>query len=751
MMLYERRYRSVGLVSAVALSVALPSVALGQDNQAEASNRVGLEEIIVTAQKRQESLQDTPISISVLGTEQLEARGVSGIQDLFTGGIPSVRTANYAGRSSTLQISMRGISSGEASQISRDGAIGIYIDGVYLGRVQGLGTELLDLERIEVLRGPQGTLFGRNAVGGALNIISKRPTGELRVSQKVGVRNFEGWESATHIDLPKFANISMKIDGVVKQRGGWVDNPMRGEWDFYQYKRWGFRVAALWEPTDTIDVFYSYDRAQDKTVGNYGQITALVGDAPPLAPIFYLEPHRVRKARVGMPLQPSVGKTQGHSLTASWDVTDNLEIKSISAWRKMRQSQYDQYGGTFYAFEPNGAAGRVSLANVRQRQFSQELQLIGSTDRLKYVLGAFYFDEKASDDADALRTFRFNEDGTAITILNPPISSVGLDRASRNRVKSTALFGQVTWTPGILDDRLHLTGGLRYTHDKKAGEMTILRGVSPVPRLAYTFSSKRLDPAATIAFDWTDNVNTYVRWGIAYRAGGANSRSATFRTFNEEEVETWEIGLKSDLWDRRARVNVALYHTAYKDMQVDFVSPLNPSANETLNSDNVTKIKGAEVDLTFQLARGLTTSINYVYTDVKIPDQLNPYSGRFQVTRPRYTPKHAASVSVDYSFPPFSFGVLSAHLDGSMATGSYVEAGDTTKSKGYAMLNGRLTLGEMKIAGAGEFSISLWGKNLFNEEYDVFDYPYVGAGLAGVDQRSFNEPRTYGLEASLRF
>lgn len=747
-MITNKELRFTALACA-ALGGAAPVVAYGQD--APADDGIGLEEIVVTAQKREESLQSTPISISVMGTEQLEARGVSGIQDLFTGTIPSVRTANYAGRSSTLQISIRGISSGEATQISRDGAIGIYVDGVYLGRVQGMGTELLDLERIEVLRGPQGTLFGRNAVGGALNIISKRPSGEFGVSQKLGVRNLGGWETATHIDLPRFANISVKLDGVVKQRGGWVDNPARGQWDFYEYKRWGFRAAALWEPTDTIDVLYAYDRSEDKSVGHYGQIDALSPTAPPLAPMFYLEPRRVRHSRAGVALRPSVGETQGHSVTASWDVADSLEIKSISAWRKLRQSQYDQFAGAYYAYAPNGFAGRVSLADVKQRQFSEELQLIGTLERVKFVLGAFYFDEKASDNGDAARSFQYNADGTAITILDPAVNSAGFDRASRNRVKSKALFGQATWTPPILDDRLHFTGGLRYTHDKKAGMLTELRGAPPSPPLAYRFSSKRLDPAATVAFDWTDDLNTYVRWGVAYRAGGANSRSATFRTFDEEEVSTWEFGLKSDFWNRRARLNIALYHTAYKDMQVDFVSPFNPSANETINSGNTAKIRGAEVDLTVRLARGLTTAINYAYTDVDIPDQLNPFSGALQVTRPRYTPEHAASVSVDYSLPAFSFGVLSAHVDSSMATGTYVEAGDRTKSKGYVLFNGRLTLGEIPFAGASELAVSLWGKNLFNVAYDVWDYPYYGAGLQGVNQVSYNEPRTFGVEASLRF
>ena len=177
-----------------------------------AANRGGLEEIIVTAQKREESVQDTPLSISVLGASQLAARGITGLNDLQTGAIPSLRMVPFSARPSTIQISMRGIFSGEPSQISRDTAIGIYVDGVYIGRTQGLGTDLLDLERIEILRGPQGTLFGRNAVGGALNIISKKPTGEFGVELTAGIRNWGGRDAVAHVNLPEFANIKVKLD-----------------------------------------------------------------------------------------------------------------------------------------------------------------------------------------------------------------------------------------------------------------------------------------------------------------------------------------------------------------------------------------------------------------------------------------------------------------------------------------------------------------------------------------------------------
>ena len=186
----------------------------------------GVADIVVTAQKREENLQDTPISMVALSADTLEEKGIGSLSDLFTGAIPSIRIAPFVGRVSAVSIGMRGLVPVDATQVSRDPTVGIYIDSVYLGRVSGLGMELADIERIEVLRGPQGTLFGRNTIGGAISVVSKRPTGELGLDVKAGIGNYRGRTFATHINLPEAAGISVKIDGVFEGRGGVVQNPL---------------------------------------------------------------------------------------------------------------------------------------------------------------------------------------------------------------------------------------------------------------------------------------------------------------------------------------------------------------------------------------------------------------------------------------------------------------------------------------------------------------------------------------------
>jgi iron complex outermembrane receptor protein len=743
---------SVRFLTAAAPLALVPATAWAQDvvaEEAPVEAEQGVEEIIVTAQKREESLQDTPISIAVLGAEALKERGINSLTDLTAGAIPSLRIVPFTGRSSAVTIGMRGIVPIDATQISRDPSVGIYVDGVYLGRVQGLGTEMFDIQRIEVLRGPQGTLFGRNAVGGAISIVTKKPSGAFGFDLTTGIHSFGGFNVKGHVDLPEVAGVSIKLDGVWFKRDGWVDNPLPRQSDWYDTERLGLRATALWQPADGFDVQYSYENSRDETASGYAHIDSLLPGAPPLAPIFSLEPRRVRTGRMGAPLEPSVGEVQGHNLHVSWEVADGLTLRSITAYRELEQSQFDQAAGSFIAFRPNGSFARYSIAGVEQDQFSQEIQLVGSLERLDYVLGGFYFDEDASDFAWAPNTARFNATGTGFTIFPTPVGGPFPDRASVAFAESRALFGQATWTPPVLDDRLHLTGGLRWTHDKKNGRLTALRGL-PTP-LAFKFQSKRFDPAATVAFDVSEDVNTYVRWSTAYRAGGANSRSSIFRPFEEEEVETWEAGVKADLLDRRARVNVAAYRTRFKNRQVDFANPQNPSNTETVNTDGAATIKGVEVDLTLVPLPGLTLNAGYVYTDWKVPPDVSPFTGIVQQSTIAYTPDHAATASLDYEFEPFGFGALSVHADANYS-GSFFTVSGSPKTESYLIVNGRLTLGEIAMGETGsELALSVWGKNLTDNQWETFQFFLRGTGLTNSLNVHYNEPRSYGVEARLTF
>ena len=745
------RHLSWGLGLLAGGSLLTPAAVFAQDT-ASAGASARLDEIIVTAQKREESLQSTPIAIAVLGSEDLEKRGITTLGDFTSGSVPSLRVVPFSGsRPSTMNITMRGINPGDPTQISRDSTVGIYLDGVYLGRAQGLSAELLDLERMEVLRGPQGTLFGRNAVGGAISMVAKRPTGELGLDLTAGISNWNGRSVRAHLNLPEFAGFSIKLDGVWNKRDGWIENSLAGAKDWNAINRRGARISVLWQPASNIELLYAFDTSRDASVAGYGQIGALQKPIMPLPPFFSVEEKRVRKGRVGVPLEPSVGKVSGHSLHANWDISEHLTLRSITAYRKLSQEQFENSGGLLTPYAPNGVFGRVSYADVHQDQFSQEIQVLGNFDHLKFVLGGFYFKEDAHDLAHSPFSAQFTSDGTGYTLLPIVLSGPRFpDRGSEIHTRSKAIFGQATYTLPILDERLHLTAGLRWTHDRKYGALTLARGVAI--NKPSDFSSKRVDPAFTVAFDWTDTVNTYVKWGRAYRAGGSNARSVNFVPFGEEQVSTWEIGAKTELFDRRVRFNVAAFHTNYSDRQVDFTNPANPSNVETLNAPGKATIKGLEFDLTAKLAAGLTLTGSYSYTEWQAVKDRNPFSGVIQLGVVNYTPKHSASVALDHEFSPFAGATLSTHLD-AVYSSSFYTGGITAPPTGsYAMVNGRLTLGDLDIGADGaKLAISLWGKNLTNTQWKVFQFPLTGPGLANVLSTFMNEPRTYGLEAKISF
>lgn len=239
----------------LAIAAALPALAHAEDSPSAdaaasaevARTVVALDQVMVTAQKRATNLQETPISVSVVDAEALKDRSAISLGSLSDGSIPSLRVTPFATRSSALNIGIRGIgASGDANQPARDAGVGIYVDGVFMGRAQGLGSMLYDVERIEVLKGPQGTLFGRNTEGGAVSIVTKQPTGEFGGSVSAGVSNFSGYNSALHLDLPKVGDVSFKIDAVQAKRGGTTDNPMRGRARLQQLRQaWRALECAL--------------------------------------------------------------------------------------------------------------------------------------------------------------------------------------------------------------------------------------------------------------------------------------------------------------------------------------------------------------------------------------------------------------------------------------------------------------------------------------------------------------------------
>ncbi len=724
-----------------------------------ADDSFSLAEVVVTAQKRTTNLQDTPIAISAMDSEALKARHIQSLEDLGDGTIPSLRVAPFFARKSALTIGVRGIgSSGDANQPARDQAVGVYINGVYLGRAQGLGSALYDVERIEVLKGPQGTLFGRNTEGGAISIVTKAPTGEFGVNTTLGYGNYNAYKAETHINLPAVHDVSIKVDALLSKRDGTIQNPTTsGQPDFNSYDKRGFQVEALWKPTDSFSADYAFDDSYDASTPYLVQL--LSNGMFPTAPIAPIQPERAKAANVGVPMRPSEGFTWGHRLNLNWKLGDNLELKSISSYRKLKQGQYDNAEAILGVFAPNAPFARYSIANTWQNQYSQEFQAVGKTERIDYVLGAFYFREKVGDNAQTPNSLQWNATGTGYSALPLNLNAVPFDRVSEITTTSYGVFGQAVWTPPVLDDALHLTVGGRLTKDAKKGSLDVVNGALPsyvdanhntiTGIIPLDESWSHFDPLVTLAYDVAPNVHVYGRWSTGYKAGGANSRSLTYRPFDPETVSMYEVGAKTEFWDRRARLNVAAYGGDIKDAQVDFNVMILNNNRGTLETTNAAtgKTKGVEADFAVTPIEGLTLSGSYAYTKVTLSQAFNPFTNAMATIYPIFTPRNAYSLAADYEHPAFG-ATFRAHLDGAYADRQYANTTDSTLSDDSLLVNGRLALTDIRATQDGPaLQLSLWSRNLLNESHAFVRANGGVLGTYGI----FNEPRTYGLELNVKF
>ena len=708
----------------VVASLIIPAITISINGFANVETEPRLEEIIVTAQKRQQSLQETPIAISVISVEQLQRQGISNLGSLISGQIPFLQITPYGSTPSNLAIGIRGNAPRDSSEVTREASVGVYLDGVYMARSQGLDMELVDLQRIEVLRGPQGSLFGRNAVGGAVSLISKKPSGQFGFNQTLTVGRFDELRSVTRINFDQFSAVKTKLDYIHAERDGWVNNTAPGQSDYTEYKKDGGRFSLNWQANKQLMVDYSYDQSEVETAQNYYQLYIdRIG-------IFGEERKRLTESRQpATPLSPTIIEQKGHALTLTWQQSDALIIKSISGYRELQEDNDNNYNGVVYF---NGFS-ETSLLD--QNQYSQELQFIGSINQFEWVTGLYYLKE----DVDKTLVSRFTLDifgnfGPPLSAISPPITLT--PRVVNAEAESQAVYGQLTWA---LSEQLDLTLGTRYTEDTRfATRFETALQVSDQ-------KSDHIDSKVTLNYHWSDNLATYMQWSTAYKAGGVNTRSASFTPFTEEEAKTVEIGLKSEFWQQRGRLNLALFSSDYSDLQLDFTDPFALGVVETINISKPVDVKGLELELTVSPIASLAMGLSYTYLDSHMPLQASPFDGSLTQFYVLMAPMHAGAMTLDYQFTPTDYGILSVHLDiMSKDSFSYNPYGEQ-RLDAYTLINGRVTLADINLGNrSGALRASLWGKNLTDEEY-IIDAFAVGDPAVTI-ANAYGDPRTLGIE-----
>ena len=738
------------LKTTAATSPVLMAAVLANPAQAQ------LEEVVVTAQKREASLQDTPIAITAFTSDSLEAIGAFNATEIGEYA-PNVTIVPTFGSAGNIRTSIRGVSTGEPS-LAVDPKVGMYIDGAYIARNAGAVFDIVDIERIEILRGPQGTLWGKNTTGGAVNIITQKPTGEWGFKQSLTFGEYGEFRSLTSLDTAAVSGLSAKLSYLMKDYDGWAENtnPV-GDKDLGSLDTDAYRIALRWDFSDNFTADYAYDHTktdslpiplQTTYIGDGADIPSTLNFAtgafypgynPLQEMLSVVEPDkRLDKFH----LDNAKGETtevNSHNLTLVWD-TELMQIKSITAYRdydsKVRGLDLD--GGSWQTAEGVSVPMFHTTGTKEQDQFSQELQFIGSAfdERLDYVGGLFYFQEDGTElnPWDAVFWFPQSPNFVLQGLPDAAGSFYSIDNSS------AAAFGQFKY---YINDQWDVTLGLRYTEDEK--EVTLL-AVDPRFDESHTADDEwsEFTTDFVVSYALNEDLSFYGKRAEGYNAGvfsiGALNRNdyTDFEVFDTpadpEEMVSWELGMKSEWLDNRLRVNAAIFYNDNENLQItEFVDGVRTIRN---SGENTTK--GGEVD--FQAMITDTFSINgsygYRQTDLEDPNDAGRDDG-----------KQTGSISFVYA-QPVSWGYLDARFDTTHTDGENFSSSAWGNSESRTLFNARVGVSEIQLGNgdAGSLRMALWIKNITDEEYKVYGADLgVSSGL-GYAGNSFGTPRSTGID-----
>lgn len=762
-----------------------------------------LEEVVVTAQKRQESLQETPIAVSAFDIGALQQLGVGEPGDvaLYT---PNLEIRKPPGSSDNYGYSMRGMSSTDPSLLTEP-TVGLYADGVYIARISGASFDTVNLERIEVLRGPQGTLYGRNAIGGAINLISRKPGEEFGFRQKLSVGNYDYFRSETSVDTGMHSGFAATLSYTHWNREGWLDNSEADNKLGETKKSDAARLALRWQPNDALTADYVFDYSDRDSNGAIVQLVHIrpfqAGLGGPIYAQAMAEASPSRNSSLPMPFSDGASNwstIRGHALTVEW-ASDNFTLKSITAHRDWDSGTTENEYGSFRSDGVNVLNGMggvipagdfvpmfIASRDSKQDQFTQEFQMLGTAmnERLQYTLGLYYFEEETYEDnpqafvLPAIFAYGGLDQGIQSFLCQDPtfanpLACFGKDTfltiptfiyGSDN--DSVAAYSQLTYAA---TEQVDVTLGLRYTRDKKTSflENSNIQRNEGIDRVIGDDSWSNVTPAFTVSYAPSDTLNTYLTLAKGFRSGGFNARAATSRSFatpfNEENVTSYEFGVKADLWEQKLRVNAALFHYVYEDKQVTQFEAGSGGASSIIANAGKTEAQGVELEVTLIPVTGLLLKASYGFIDDDIKEfdtvPSDPVTGLpaggsenvdiSGIAKTIHTPRHNASLIAEYTFEPFSFGQLVLQADSSYNSerffhpinNLYDSAGKQT------LINARASLTNIDL-GAGSLRVSAWGKNLADKGYREWGIDF---GALGFATDSFVLPRMYGLDVTYEF
>jgi iron complex outermembrane receptor protein len=750
----QRFIRSVRACAAAAAALsAVPAVLAQEAPAARSVTAGGLEEVTVTARRREELLQEVPIAVSVFSSDdlrQLQAQDLGGLQ----GSVPNLNLVQGRGSATSANVYIRGIGQPDALQ-TFDPAVGIYLDDIFISRIQGALFSLYDIERVEVLRGPQGTLYGKNTIAGAIRLISKKPPDALSGNFELGYGDYDRIDAKAYIGGPVTESFGASFAGLYSKRDGIVEDPTTGR-EYNDIDTLAGRTILSFEPSDEVDVTLAIDYTRQRNALNLGRAEAplvqvnLAGGVKVLQPApvgeWEFESRTSFKGNEGQELDHA-----GAALTIGWDVSDAWRFKSITGYRDLQVDNYIDIDASQWEL------GDV-FVGVDQDQLTQEFQfLFDNGGRLNAVFGLYYLNESITSHQEAYADDFLTFGALPLTFLRTVDDDLDTD--------SYAAFGQASWK---FTDRLAGTVGLRYTYESKDYFRTTST-FSNLAALVGTFeypdddSWDALTPSFGLDYQLTEDSLLYATAGRGFKSGGFNGRANTpgeTGAYDPEYVWTYEIGSKNMLADGNLRLNGAVFYSDYTDFQARVSEVVNPDAPVPTFSFPVLNagaldIWGAEVELLWVPVDGLTlqAQVGYLDADYKEFTETVRGPGGVPVERdrsgdePPFAPDWTTRVGASYEFGLGDRGSLTLAADMMYRTKAWlsVDNREVLTQDSFALLN---------VLASWQSESKTWRasagvKNLTDEVYktDAQEFSSVG----NIQTAYYGDPRTWQFTLGYSF
>ncbi len=773
--------RKVRLIGSTCLCLCLPGLVHAQADVAGSNSDTGftggfLEEITVTARRVEEGLQDTPISITAVTSSDLKARNIDRLDEIsnFTPNVTITPGMTLSGNSASASFFIRGIGQPDFL-LTTDPGVGLYVDGVYVPRSIGSLLDLVDVEQVEILRGPQGTLFGRNTIGGAISVTTAKPSSELGGSASVSIGRYDRREVKASLNLPVTDTLFLRVSGARQKKDEYVKNLLPGEPGGGDVDATSGRLALRFVPTDrlTVDLTADFTRRRelpapyvlaevnDMAAFNLAWNGMVGGTCSPPPPdttnpacqssyyiagpyttySVYRSPSAVAN-NAAIPFEPeSNTDVYGFSGTIEYDFGP-FSAKYIGAYRDVEAS-YPRDAGHSPHFVLK------SMNAYKYDQSSHELQLGGAAfdGAMQWLLGAYYATESGE-----------HRDVTSMFLVDF-LSGGFVDN------KSLAFFGQTTFD---VTDRLSLTGGIRWTEDEKnfSPDQSILEdrglglalvgfplpaGLPLMPPGDYQRKFREWTPHLSAAYNITNDVMAYLSYSRGFKSGGFQQRAFppinNVPSFEPETATTYEAGLKTTLLENRLRFNAAIFQTDYDDLQVDAFTSVGVTVTQNAAK---ARIRGGEAEFVLVPVQGLTLQGSLGYIDAKYLE-ISPEVEALGTTLDNMfanTPKWSWSLSAAYEVLLGSYGSLTPRVDFSYRSEIFTRAQNNPVSYqgGFGLVNAAVTY-DTPYEG---FSVTAGAKNLTNKTYLISAYDATG-GVVGSAEALYSRPREWFLTLNAEF